>query len=94
MVMEEKKMKTIYHQDLEMKRLCVNWNHWFFVTLLANFDIFTSADALNFINCRFGSLFWLPGVPNRDSLFHKKLGPYFKAWGSLLVFGTVRKENK
>ena len=50
--------------------------------------IFTYAYALNFINRRFGSLFWLLGVPI-GSLFHKKLGPYFIAWGSLLVFGTV-----
>ena len=39
------------------------------------------------------SLFWVPiwllGVPI-GSLFHKKLGPYFKAWwGSLLVLVTV-----
>ena len=42
MVMKEKKMKTIYmyHQDLEMKRICVNWNLWFFVTLLTNFDFY------------------------------------------------------
>ena len=38
--------------------------------------IFTSAYALNFTNCRFGSLFWLPRVPI-GSLFHKKLGPYW-----------------
>ena len=44
--------------------------------------------ALNFINHCFGSLFWLLGVPI-GSLFHKKLGPFFKAWGSLLVRVTV-----
>ena len=43
---------------------------------------------LNFINHCFGSLFWLLGVPI-GSLFHKKLGPFFKAWGSLLVRVTV-----
>jgi len=37
---------------------------------------FTSAYALNFINRRFGSLFWLPRVPI-GSLFHEKLGPYW-----------------
>ena len=37
------------------------------------------------------SLFWVPilaGVPI-GSLFHKKLGTYFKAWGSLLVLVAV-----
>ena len=38
--------------------------------------VFTSAYALNFINCRFGSLFWLPRVPI-GSLFQEKLGPYW-----------------
>ena len=33
--------------------------------------------------------FWQLGVPI-GSLFHKKLGPYFKAWGSLLVWVTVQ----
>ena len=37
------------------------------------------------------SVFWVPilaaGVPI-GSLFHEKLGPYFKAWGSLLVFAS------
>jgi len=37
---------------------------------------FTSAHALNFINRRFGSLFWSPRVPI-GSLFHGKLGPYW-----------------
>ena len=54
--------------------------------------IFTFAYALNFINSRFGSLFWLLEVPI-GSLFHKKngslLGPYLKAKGSLIVLGTV-----
>ena len=50
--------------------------------------IFSHAYALNFINHCFGSLFWLLGVPI-GSLFHKKLGPFFKAWGSLLVRVTV-----
>ena len=55
--------------------------------------IFTFAYALNFINSRFGSLFWLLEVPI-GSLFHKKngslLGPYLKAKGSLIVLGTVQ----
>ena len=59
--------------------------------------IFTFAYALNFINSRFGSLFWLLEVPI-GSLFHKKngslLGPYLKAKGSLIVLGTVRKGLK
>ena len=63
------------------------WNDASHVTLLANFD-FSYAYALNFINRCFGSLFWQLGVPI-GSLFHKKLGPYFKAWGSLLVWLTV-----
>ena len=50
---------------------------------------FTYAYALNFINRRFWSLFWLPGV-HIGSHFHKKLGPYFKAWGSLLVWVAVQ----
>ena len=50
--------------------------------------IFTYAYALNFINRCFGSLFWLLGVPI-GSLFHKKMGPYLKAWGSLLVLESV-----
>ena len=54
---------------------------WFRVTLLAIFD-FSYAYTSNFINHIFGSIFWLLGVPI-GSLFHKKLGPYFKAWGSL-----------
>ena len=52
--------------------------------------IFFYAYALNFINRCIWSLFWLLGVPI-GSQFHKKLGPYFKAWGSLLVSGTVHK---
>ena len=63
------------------------WNDASHVTLLANFD-FSYAYALNFINRCFGSLFWQLGVPI-GSLFHKKLGPYFKAWGSLLVLVTM-----
>ena len=55
--------------------------------------IFTYAYALIFIHRRFGSLFWLLGVLI-GSLFHKKngslLGPYLKAWGSLLVLETVQ----
>ena len=39
-------------------------------------SVFTSAYALNFINRRFGSLFWLLRVPI-GSLFHDKLGPYW-----------------
>ena len=50
--------------------------------------IFFYAYALNFINRCIWSLFWLLGVPI-GSLFHKKLGPFFKAWGSLLVRVTV-----
>ena len=49
--------------------------HWFCVILLTDLD-FTSACALYFINCPFGSLFWLPRVPI-GSLFHKKSGPYW-----------------
>ena len=37
---------------------------------------YISAYTLDFINCCFGSLFWLPRVPI-GSLFHEKLGPYF-----------------
>ena len=44
--------------------------------------------ALIFIHRCFGSLFWLLGVLI-GSLFHKKIGPYLKAWGSLLVLETV-----
>ena len=47
-----------------------------------------SLSYINFINRCFGSPFWQLGVPI-GSLFHKKLGPYFKAWGSLLVWLTV-----
>ena len=50
--------------------------------------IFFYAYALNFINRCIWSLFWLLGVPI-GSQFHKKFGPYFKAWGSLLVSGLV-----
>ena len=55
---------------------------------VGKFWFFSYAYALNFINNCFGSLFWLLGVPI-GSLFHKKLGPFFKAWGSLLVRVTV-----
>ncbi len=55
---------------------------------VGKFWFFSYAYALNFINHCFGSLFWLLGVPI-GSLFHKKLGPFFKAWGSLLVRVTV-----
>ena len=48
------------------------------------FLVFTFANALNFINRRFGSLFWLLGVAI-GSIFHKKMGPYPQAWRSLLV---------
>ena len=50
--------------------------------------IFFYAYALNFINRCFWSLFWLLGVPI-GSQFHKKFGPYIKAWRSLFVLGTV-----
>ena len=60
---------------------------WFQFKLLVNFD-FTYAYTLIFIHRRFGSLFWLLGVLI-GSLFHKKMGPYLKAWGSLLVLETV-----
>ena len=50
--------------------------------------IFTYAYALIFIHRRFGSLFWLLGVLI-GSLFHKKMGPYLRAWGSLLVLEAV-----
>ena len=56
------------------------------------FFIFTYAYALIFIHRCFGSLFWLLGVLIR-SLFHKKwslLGPYLKAWGSLLDLEAVQ----
>merc|ERR1712218_503041 len=53
--------------------------------------IFTYAYALIFINRRFGSLFWLLGVLI-GSLFHKKMGPYLKAWGSLLVLEALQSE--
>ena len=43
--------------------------------------IFTYAYALIFIHRNFGSLFWLLGG---------LLGPYFKAWGSLLVLEAVQ----
>ena len=55
---------------------------------VGKFWFFSYAYALNFINHCFGSLFWQLGVPI-GSLFHKKLGPYFKAWGSLLVLVAV-----
>ena len=58
--------------------------------------IITYAYALIFIHRRFGSLFWLLGVLI-GSLFHKKngslLGPYLKAWGSLLVLETVLNDD-
>ena len=44
--------------------------------------------AMFFINRRFGSLFWLLGVLI-ECLFHKKMGPYLKAWGSSLVLEAV-----
>ena len=50
--------------------------------------IFTYAYALIFINRRFGSLFWLLGGPYWALISQKNgslLGPYLKAWGSLLV---------
>ena len=57
---------------------------------VGKFWFFSYAYALNFINHCFGSLFWLLGVPI-GSLFHKKLGPFFKAWGSLLVLGLAMR---
>ena len=36
-----------------------------------------------------GGPYWVPISQKVGSLFHKKLGPYFKAWGSLLVYVTV-----
>ena len=50
--------------------------------------IVTYAYALIFIHCCFGSLFWPLGVLI-GSLFHKKMGPHLKAWGSLLVLEAV-----
>ena len=50
--------------------------------------IFIYAYALIFIHRHFGSLFWLLWVPI-GSLFHRKMGPYLKAWGFLLVLETV-----
>ena len=37
--------------------------------------------------------FWRLGVPI-GSLFYKKLGPYFKAWWSLLVYVTVHNMSQ
>ena len=55
--------------------------------------IFTYAHALIFIHRSLGSLFLLLRVLI-GSLFHKKMGPYLKAWGSLLVLEAVGEEGR
>ena len=60
--------------------------------LLMQILIFTFAYALNFINRRFWVLILATGGPNWVSISQKNgslLGPYLKAWGSLIVLGTV-----
>ena len=81
----------IYFGKWCFKRLLLMSTDWFRVTLLTNFDFYLC------LRVKFHkSLFWVPilaaGGPYWVPISQKNgslLGPYLKAWGSLLVWESV-----
>ena len=72
----------------ELSHIC---RHWFRFTLLANFDFYLCL-RINFHTSSFWVLILAAGGPYWVLISQKNgslLGPYLKAWGSLLVLGTV-----
>ena len=70
--------------------------HWFRFTLLANFDFYLCL-RINFHTSSFWVLILAAGGPYWVLISQKNgslLGPYLKAWGSLLVLGTVDKDRR
>ena len=61
--------------------------HWFRFTMLANFDC-NLCLRINFHTLLFWDLILAAGGPYWV-LISQKMGPYLKAWGSLLVLETV-----
>ena len=83
---------SVMINDLHCHYTCMLWNDASRVHHYGHcwqILIITYAYALFFIHRRYGSLFWLLRVLI-GSLFHKKMGPYLKALGSLLVLEAVR----
>ena len=73
----------------ELSHIC---RHWFRFTLLANFDFYLCL-RINFHTSSFWVLFLAAGGPYWVLISQKNgslLGPYLKAWGSLLVLETVQ----
>ena len=73
----------------ELSHIC---RHWFRFTLLANFDFYLCL-RINFHTSSFWVLILAAGGPYWVLISQKNgslLGPYLKAWGSLLVLGTVQ----
>ena len=73
----------------ELSHIC---RHWFRFTLLANFDFYLCL-RINFHTSSFWVLILAAGGPNWVLISKKNgslLGPYLKAWVSLLVLETVR----
>ena len=69
-------------------------SHWFRFTLLANFDFYLCL-RINFHTSSFWVLILAAGGPYWVLISQKNgslLGPYLKAWGSLLVLETVKLE--
>ena len=76
----------------ELSHIC---RHWFRFTLLANFDFYLCL-RINFHTSSFWVLILAAGGPYWVLISQKNgslLGPYLKAWGSLLVLGTVYLEK-
>ena len=78
-----------FTQRMSIQSACIQ--QWFRFKLLANFDFFLCL-RINFHTSSFWVLILLLGVLI-ESLFHKKMGPYLKAWGSLLVLEAVYSES-
>ena len=68
-------------------------SHWFWFTLLANFDFYIRL-RINFHTSSFWVLILAAGGPYWVLISQKKMGPYLKAWGSLLVLEAVHQGQK
>ena len=78
---------------LHSRKECHICRHWFRFTLLANFDFYLCL-RINFHTSSFWVLILAAGGPYWVLISQKNgslLGPYLKAWWSLLVLGTVVK---
>ena len=76
---------------LHSRKECHICRHWFQFTLLANFDFYLCL-RINFHTSSFWVLILAAGGPYWVLISQKNgslLGPYLKAWGSLLVLETV-----